>query len=453
MKLKRESYVMDDRQSETISVIGLGKLGAPMVAVFADAGFNVIGVDVNSSYVDALSRGEAPVEEPRLQEFLDRNSGRIRATTQTSDAILNSHMTFVIVPTPSLENKLFSNEYVLSAIQQIGESLRDSDKYHVVNVTSTVMPGSTGGVIREVLEDSSGRAVGANLGLCYNPEFIALGSVINDMLEPDMILIGESDKKAGDAVEAVYRRSIKSNPEIQRMNFVNAELCKIAVNTYVTTKISYANMIAEMCDQLDGADAHIVSHALGADSRIGRKYIRPAIGYGGPCFPRDNKAFAALARSLGVRCDLAEATDKINDHQPARLAKIVNEFVAPGATVGILGLSYKPETGVVEESQGLQLANLLAAEGYAILASDPRGLSAAHRLLDRSVHPKPDLQDVISESDAVIFMTPWSSYRDLDKELFIQDGRPKLVIDPWRIYAPGNFDGVARHIVPGAIKA
>lgn len=281
-----------------LSVIGLGKLGAPMLAVFAKKGFDVIGMDLNSAFVDSINRGVAPVPEPQLQALITEHGERIRATTDMREAVLSSDVTFIIVPTPSGPDRFFRNDYVISALESIGAALHDKIGYHNVVVTSTVMPGSTGGVLRQTLERASGRTVGSDLGLCYNPEFIALGTVVRDMLYPDMILIGESDPKAGDMLESVYRGSTESGPEFQRMNWVNAELCKIAVNTYVTTKISYANMIADMCDHLDGADADVVTDALGADSRIGKKYIKGAIGYGGPCFPRDNKAFAALGRSL-----------------------------------------------------------------------------------------------------------------------------------------------------------
>ena len=176
----------------------------------------------------------------------------------------------------------------------IGEALRTKSGYHLVVVTSTVMPGSTGGELQKALEHASGRKVGPELGLCYNPEFIALGSVVRDMLHPDLILIGESDAKAGQMLAELYMRSTNNSPPIYRMNFVNAELSKISINTYVTTKISYANMLAELCDHLDGADAEVVAKTIGDDSRIGRKYLTGAIGYGGPCFPRDNRAFAAL---------------------------------------------------------------------------------------------------------------------------------------------------------------
>jgi UDPglucose 6-dehydrogenase len=354
-----------------ISIFGLGKLGAPMVAVFGSKGFDVIGVDINEEAVDAINAGRSPVDEPQLQTFLERAGRRVRATLACAEAVHDSDISFIIVPTPSQQDGYFSNHHVITAIEDIGKALRCKQGYHLVVVTSTVMPGSVGGPIQTALEHSSGRRVGPKLGLCYAPEFIALGSVIHDMLNPDLVLIGESDERAGDLLEDVYTQSIDSDPEIHRMNFVNAELSKISINTFITTKISYANMLGEMCAALPGADADIVTRAMDADSRIGRKYLKPAIGYGGPCFPRDNKAFAALGHSLGVECALAAATDRINGHQIHRLTRAVAECAAPGEQVCILGLSYKPHTGVIDESQAVALAHRLSEAGYVISAFDP----------------------------------------------------------------------------------
>ena len=260
----------------------------------------------------------------------------MRATHSYAEAVNGSDVTFIIVPTPSGADRAFSNKFVLSAVRSIGEVLCNKPARHTVVVTSTVMPGSTGGEIQSALEEAAGRKVGSNLGLAYNPEFIALGTVVRDMLRPDFILIGESDRETGELLEGIYKKSCDNDPIIRRMSFVNAELTKISVNTYVTTKISYANMLAEMCDHLPGADVDVVSAAVGSDTRVGSKYIKGAIGYGGPCFPRDNKAFAALGRKLGVRCDLAEATDLINDHQIERLIGAVQAHSRPGQRVGVL---------------------------------------------------------------------------------------------------------------------
>ena len=419
-----------------LSVFGLGKLGAPMLAVFARKGFEVIGTDLNPAFVGAINDGRAPVEEPGLAEMIAANRARLRATLDPAEAVAGSDASFIIVPTPSGADGFFRNDYLIAALEAIGRAIRAKAGYHLVVVTSTVMPGATGGVLRETLERASGRRVGPDLGLCYNPEFIALGSVVRDMLNPDMILIGQSDAKAGDMLEAIYRESVESAPDYQRMNLVNAELCKIAVNTYVTTKISYANMIAGMCDRLPGADADVVTHALGADSRIGRKYIRGAIAYGGPCFPRDNKAFAALGRSLGVRTDLAEATDAINAHQTDRLVAAVAGLAAPGAEVAILGLAYKPHTPVIEESQGLGLARALGARGYRLRITDPAAMASLppHATDGAGTMRRcATAAEAMAGADVAVIMTAWPEYRTLD---LAAPGAPSAVIDPWRMLDP-----------------
>src|SRR5687768_10090998 len=231
-----------------ISVIGLGKLGSPLSAVLASKGFSIVGTDLHQPYVDSINAGQAPVDEPRLQELIEANRDRLRATMDAAAAVAKTDVTFIIVPTPSDDSGRFRNSHILTAMEAIGAGLRKKNGYHVVVITSTVMPGSTGGEIRAALEVASGRRVGEQLGLCYNPEFIALGSVVRDMLSPDVILIGQSDVKAGDVLESIYDKACENKPVIQRMSFVNAELTKIAVNTFVTTKISYANMLAGLCD-------------------------------------------------------------------------------------------------------------------------------------------------------------------------------------------------------------
>lgn len=436
-----------DRRRPRLAVVGLGKLGAPMAAVFAVKGFEVIGVDLNPAYVDAINGGIAPVDEPQLQDFIDRSSGRLRATTDFAEAVAHADITFVIVPTPSGADHHFRNDYVVDAVRRIGAALRRVSHDHMVVVTSTVMPGSTGGVIRDALEQSSGRTVGESVGLCYSPEFIALGTVVRDLLNPDMVLIGECSVQYGDRLEEVYRTSTDSNPSVQRMAFVNAEVCKIAVNTFVTTKISYANMLADLCAHLDGADVDVISTALGADTRIGRKYLKGGVAFGGPCFPRDNKAFVALAQALGVRCDIAEATDRINDHQVHRLFGAIEACVAPGARIAILGLSYKPHTPVVEKSQGLTLARLLLESNYQVLLADPLGAQPARAELGGDVTVT-GFDDAVRAADMVVITTPLDEIRALAPDTFARP-TPLPVLDPWGLLMDTPIADVARVITPG----
>jgi UDPglucose 6-dehydrogenase len=426
-----------------VSVIGLGKLGSPLAAVLASKGHHVIGVDVNPDYVRQLAAGRAPVEEPGLQKLIDGAKGRLTATMDYEAAVLGSELSFIIVPTPSDTQGGFSNKYVLSAATAIGRALKKKSGYHVVNITSTVMPGSTGGEIRRALEEASGRTVGKDLGLCYNPEFIALGSVVRDMLFPDMLLIGESDPRAGDVLESIYKTTCEKNPPVMRMNWVNAELTKISVNTYVTTKISYANMLAEMCEHMQGADVDVVTAALGMDTRIGRKYLRGALGYGGPCFPRDNVAFGVLARSLGARADVAEATDRLNRHQIERLAGIALRLLDSRSRVGVLGLSYKPETAVIEESQGIALAARLSEERKEVYVHDPMALAGATAVLQDKVVPLASAEECVKAVDVLVITTPWPQFKEIPHAAFARRGPRLQVLDCWRILPREQLSAVA----------
>ena len=422
-----------------LSVIGLGKLGSPMAAVFAAKGHEVVGLDLNPAFVEAIAAGRAPVEEPQLQEMIDLCRERLTATSDVAEAVLATDITFIIVPTPSGSNGFFTNRYVVEAVNAIGKALREKDSYHVVVVTSTVMPGSTGGCIAEALEASSGRRIGIDVGLCYNPEFIALGSVVRDMLYPDFILIGESDARAGELLEQVYSTACANPPAFRRMNWVNAEITKISVNTFVTTKISYANMLADLCDRLPDASAAVVSEAVGSDSRIGRKYLSGATGYGGPCFPRDNVAFTALAESVGARADIARATDEINRYQVERLIDLIENHVNPGAKIAVLGMSYKPQTHVVEESQGVALARALTGRGYEVAIHDPLAVDAARAVLGRTVHAALDPTAAIEFADLAIVMTAWSDYAELPADVFTRNGKSVPVIDCWGVLKADKF--------------
>lgn len=426
-----------------LSVVGLGKLGSPLAAVLAFKGHHVIGMDLNDEFVRLIAAGKAPVHEPRLQELIDASRGRLQATTSYEEAVLGSDLTFVIVPTPSDKNGVFTNKYVVSAVQEIGKTLRKKSGYHVVNITSTVMPGSTNGEIRDALEASSGRCVGHDVGLCYNPEFIALGSVVRNMLYPDFILLGESDPRAGAMLEEVYATSCENSPVVKRMNLVNAELAKISVNTYVTTKISYANMLAEMCEQLPDADVDVVTSAIGMDTRIGTKYLSGALGYGGPCFPRDNAAFSVLARKLGARSDLADATDSINRHQVTRLVNKVTSLLPPEGRVAILGLSYKPDTPVIEESQGVALAAALLRDGFRVSVYDPLAMDAAKSVLGKNVIAAPSAEDCVRGADVVVVTTAWREFNSLGPDAFDDGSRRKIVIDCWRVLRADAIGKVA----------
>jgi UDPglucose 6-dehydrogenase len=424
-----------------VVVVGLGRLGAPMAAVFAAAGATVVGVDSNEDVIRAVMEGRAPVVEPGLTEMLRSARGRLSATSDFGPALSDADISFIVVPTPSGEDRMFSLAHVLAAVRSIGGVLRrNSTKRHVVIVTSTVMPGATVGPIREALEVSSGLTVGQNVGLCYSPEFIALGSVVNDLTRPDMILVGESDRDSGDVLLSVLRSVTGSGVPVARMDATSAEVAKLAVNTFVTTKISYANMIGEICEALPEADASLVTAAVGLDSRIGPKYLKPGAPYGGPCFPRDNAALAALARSLGKRADIAEATDTINRRQVDRVMEVAKGYAEPGSTVAILGLSYKPGTPVRDESFGVHLASRCLADGFDVVAWDPMYRLGWIPPELQHIHMTDSLAECMHTADIAIMATAWPELSELPSAVSGRKGQPILVIDCWHLLDPGETD-------------
>ncbi len=413
-----------------LSVVGLGKLGSPMVACLADKDFEVMGVDYDEAKVIQLSDGVAPVEEPGLPELILANRNKIYSTTECKDATLWSQATFLVVPTPSNPDGSFSLRYLLAACESVGEGLREKADWHLVVVTSTVSPTSMDYYIRPALEERSGKRCGIDFGLCYSPEFIALGDVIRGLKRPDFLLIGESDQRAGDTLSQIYARLCENKPTNARMNFINAELCKLSVNAFVTTKMTFANMLARLCERLPGADVDVVTGALGLDSRIGGKYLQGALAYGGPCFPRDNIALASLAKSVGSSAPLAETTDAYNRQQTVLLADQVQSLLPQGETVGILGLTYKPSTPVFEESAGFLLALELIKRGVDVLAFDP----AIPKGLPESIRLSRGTQECIEDSRVIIVATAWAEFSALCLSDFTRDSKSRTLIDAWGLY-------------------
>jgi UDPglucose 6-dehydrogenase len=416
---------------KAVSVVGLGKLGLCMAACFAKK-YKVIGIDIDSKKVNMISQGQNPVQETGLTKLLLKNKKNIRLTTDYKEAILNSEVTFIVVATPSEADGSFSNEQLEESLREIGLILKDKKQRHLVVITSTVMPGTTEHVAKFILEEKSGKICGKGFGLAYNPEFIALGSVIHDFLNPDFILIGETNKEDGRILENIYLKVCENKPRFARMNAVSAEIAKISLNCYITMKITYANSLASICEKVCSADAHIITSSIGLDSRIGQKYLKPGLGYGGPCFPRDNVAFSAFARKLGEKAKLAETVDEVNRDQIRRIENLVkklivkNKKVKEKVLIGVLGLSYKPHTAIIEDSQAVDIVELLINEGYKIIVYDPCALEAARGVFGDAVTYAKNSQDCADKSDILLITTPWKEFKKIDfsslkKELCILD--------------------------------
>lgn len=400
-----------------VCVVGLGKLGAVLAAVLASRGHQVIGLDVSPYVLEKINQGVPPIQETGLMELMSKHRSNLRATPSANEAVKKSEIAFVLVPTPTDDTGGFDNRYVLEAVQSLGYALRERTDFYTVVICSTVMPGSCAGPIKQALEAASHREVGVDLGLCYSPEFIALGSVIHDMTHPDMVMLGADDSVSRVALYDVLDTIVDTPARYFNLSLVDAEIAKISVNTFVTMKISFANTLGEICMRVPGADAHYVSRAIGSDSRIGAKYLKPGAAYGGPCFPRDTDAFAALAESVFVGAELAHATATVNRRQVLAVA----DALAGDNRVSVLGVAYKPDTGVTERSFGRELIELLQFEGILVSSYDPRNSEPIN-----GNHVCSSAQECVNESDVVVIATPYPVFADLDF-----DG--KTVIDMWAI--------------------
>lgn len=434
-----------------ISVIGLGKLGACTAACFASKGFEVIGVDINKDFVDAINEGRAPVVEPRLQELITGSKGRLKATQSYKEALEQSDITLLIVPTPSMQDGNFSDKYLQDALTHLAEAFkRTNKKYHLFVVTSTVSPGTTEKNLIPLIESVSGKKLNKDFGVCYNPEFIALGSVIYDFLNPDMVLIGESNEFAGDKLEQIYQQACESQPYIARMSIVSAEISKISLNSYVTMKISFANALGTICDSIPGANIDDITRALGADKRIGTHYIKSGLGYGGPCFPRDNRAFASFARAVGHDAVLAKATDSVNQVRLEYLVDIIMNHLSncKSDAISILGLSYKPGVPVIEESAGVKMIEeILKKKDIKVIAYDPLAMDNVRAHFGDTILYASSIKECFVHSSLCVITTPAQEFQAIDESYVMHN--PTTIIDCWRTIQPSKLTNKIQYVALG----
>lgn len=427
-----------------ISVFGLGKVGLSLAACLGVAGHRVVGCDLVPDIVDGVNARRLVTAEPGVAERASQlDQSRLRATKSPEDAVLNSDASIVIVPTPSNVLGGFSLRYVIRVCEQIGAALRRKKDEHTVSIASTVLPGASENAIIPALEAASGRRVGDGLGYCYNPSFIALGEVVKGMETPDYALIGEADSKSGDRIEALHRSMIRNDAPVVRMKLIEAEIAKIACNTHETMRVSFANMLFSLCAEVPGADVDKITGAL--SYRMGQRFFKGAVPYGGPCWPRDNRALAVFMDAVGVPSLMPRTIDQINaEHGQYLLRKVLSE-TQPGTTVGMLGLSYKPGTPVIERSFGIDLAGWLAAEGREVIGWDPLAMDEARRVLDGVIAYAPTAEECLSQSTVAIVINPMREFADIDWSAAAKT----RVLDPWRCLTPAAVQEIGTYVALG----
>lgn len=306
-----------------------------------------------------------------------------------------------------------------------------TEDYHLVVLTSTLLPGDCEARVIPILEQSSGKQCGKDFGFCYSPLFIAIGSVIHNLLCPDFFLVGEHDAHSGETLESFYKTVSDNQAPVKRMSIPSAELTKISVNSFVTMKITFANMLGELAERIPGVNIDDVTEALGSDKRIGSAYLKSGLGYGGPCFPRDNRAFGYMATSRGVEAPFAAKTDEYNNHVIHRwVEKISSNASKEHDVIAIIGLSYKPKTSFAEESQTIGIAQALTAMGYMVHVHNPDGNDHARALLGDSVVYHEELTPCLEQASVVFLGLPMEQVIEPLEQ--IAQRKAIKVIDPWR---------------------
>ncbi len=429
-----------DEAAVTVSVIGLGKLGSCYAAFCANHGFAVIGTDADAKKVDAINKGLAPVEEPNLQSYIDKNKNRLRAVYDTQEAVRASNATFIIVPTPSEGTGAFSLAPAMTACTEIGKSLAKKNGYHLVVLVSTVLPEDCRSNLIPAIERASGKKCGPNFGFCYSPSLIAIGDVLHNLEHPDFLFLGAFDKKSDGMLTRIYAQLYpKLTPE--HMSIESGELAKIALNSYVTMKITFANTLGILCEHIPHADVDQITTALGKDKRIGSHYIKSGLGFGGPCFPRDNTAFAHMAARRGVHTPLARATDEFNKGMPSNIARLLVKLAKIRKTkcIGFLGISYKPNTTLTEDSQAFLIAKEMVQRGYKLSIYEPLNSREAEARFDKKARYSATLKDLLSSSDIIFISNRDEHFRTLPALLRKVSGK-KIIVDPWRMFAPKEFN-------------
>tara|TARA_A100001391_G_scaffold181061_1_gene146819 strand:+ start:1070 stop:2185 length:1116 start_codon:yes stop_codon:yes gene_type:complete len=348
--------------SKTATIIGVGRLGICFGLTLERAGYNVLGVDLFPNYVKQINDKSLKSSEKNVEEYL-KKSKNFKATTSLEEGIKFSNTIFVVVATPSLPDGRYDHSQVDFIIDQITSFNFGFYENKNLVICCTTMPGYCNSVQAKLDRFKSGYVVS------YNPEFIAQGSILHDQAYPDMILIGEGSKEAGDILQEMYENMTLNKPKINRMSPIEAEITKIGLNCFLTTKISFANMIGDIVSFAGGNPDRVLS-AIGSDSRVGKKYIGYGYGYGGPCFPRDNRALAIYASDIGVKALISEASDKSNEQHleyQVQLFKQYNSFDVP---VEFDYVSYKPQSTMLVESQQLLFAKRLTDEGYTVILNE-----------------------------------------------------------------------------------
>ena len=418
-----------------IAIVGTGYVGLVSGACFAEMGIDVTCVDINPEKIKCLLNGEIPIYEPGLDDLVKRNveAGRLHFTTDLTTCLDNVEVVFSAVGTPPDEDGSADLQYVLEVARTFGQHIK---KYTILVTKSTVPVGTAKKVKAVIKEELTKRGEQIDFEVASNPEFLKEGAAIKDFMSPDRVVVGIESDRAKKVMERLYRPFQMNNYRLYFMDIPSAEMTKYAANAMLATRISFMNDIANLCD-LVGANVDMVRKGIGADTRIGSKFLYPGCGYGGSCFPKDVKALARTAREYGYTMGVIEAVEAVNERQKEIVVKKLQDKLGTlrGKTIALWGLAFKPETDDMREAPALVVIEKLLEAGASVKVYDPVAMDECRRRIgDRVVYCK-DMYDVVIDADALAVLTEWKEFRIPSWSVIKRVMKQPVLVDGRNIYS------------------
>ncbi|GCB34734.1 UDP-glucose dehydrogenase family protein [Bacteroides faecalis] len=418
-----------------IAIVGTGYVGLVSGACFSEMGVNVTCVDVNQEKIDKLLNGQIPIYEPGLEEMVMRNcrEGRLNFTTDLTSVLDDVDIVFSAVGTPPDEDGSADLKYVLAVARQFGQNIK---KYTVLVTKSTVPVGTATMVKTAIQEELDKRGEQIEFDVASNPEFLKEGVAIKDFMSPDRVVVGVESEKAKELMTKLYRPFLLNNFRVIFMDIPSAEMTKYAANSMLATRISFMNDIANLCERV-GANVNMVRKGIGADSRIGSKFLYPGCGYGGSCFPKDVKALIRTAEKSGYKMHVLNAVEDVNEYQKKIVFQKLSKHYGgalQGKIISIWGLAFKPETDDMRESTALIIIKLLKEAGCQVRVYDPVAMNECYRRIGDMVDYAADMYAAVLGADALLLLTEWKQFRLPDWGIIIKSMNHPVIIDGRNIY-------------------
>ncbi len=433
-----------------VSILGAGFIGLCSAACFAGKDIQVLASTHNEKKAKMINEGKAPFYEADLQEIMDDIKANkpelLQCLLDPVKAVLETDISMITQGTPMREDRSIDLGYIESTAREIGEALKQKDKYHLVVVRSTVVPGTTRNLVSKIITEVSGKVPRKDFGLCMQPEFLAEGRSIEDTFRPDRIVIGEIDERSGAMLQEFYEYFYGDhlqNCPILRMNLESAELVKYGNNCLLSTKISYANEFANFAELVPNVDVAQVMKGVGLDYRLNSRFLNAGVGFGGSCFHKDVNAIKAWSKSKGYTSRLLEAVLGINDDQAIHIVDMAEQLAGKlaGKKVALLGLAFKPGTDDMREAASIRVVNELIKRGITdIVGYDPKALETAKIELKEKIFYAPSIKDALEDSECALLITEWDEFKKLKPDDFKKHMKTPNLVDGRRLYNYEEFN-------------